>query len=374
LPIVIQPYRQEYEQAVREFNQRLQAGGAEADLVFYEKAEPRWLPSDDGNPSLFNEFFLALDGGIVRGGYALKHQNFAFADGSARSVGCYHHPLSEGIVNKAYAIVGGFLLRDAMQRSPLLYCLGMGGYDRPLPKMLVQLGWSHYLIPFYFRVVHPARFLREMQALRSSAMRRFVMDIAGYSGAAWAGLKAFHLYKHLMTPHSTICEVEVIEEFGTWADALWQQSQRAYAISAVRDSVALRTLYPAADRHFTRLRVSRDGEAIGWAVVGEKRKDAKYGSLRVGSIVDCWAAPENALPVIRAATQALERAGADLIASNQSHKDWCAAMETAGFLNAESNFIFAASKPLAELLQPFEETKSHIHFTRADGDGLPRNF
>lgn len=374
MPIVIQPYRQENEKAVKEFNQRLQAGGAEADLVFYEKAEPRWLPPSGGNPFLFNEFFLALDGEIVRGGYALKHQIFAFADGSTRNVGYYHHPLSEGIVNKAHAIVGGLLLRDAMQRSPLLYCLGMGGYDRPLPKMLVRLGWSHYLVPFYFRVVHPARFLREMQTLRSSPMRRFVMDMAAYSGAAWVTSKTFHLFKRLLAPRSAICKVEVIEEFGAWADTLWQQSQRVYAIFAVRDSATLCTLYPTTDRHFTRLRISRDGKAIGWAVVGEKRKDARYGLLRVGSIVDCWAAPENALPVIHAATQALEQAGVDLIVSNQSHRDWCTATETTGFLKAESNFIFAASKPLAQLLQPFEETKSHIHFTRADGDGLPRNF
>jgi len=374
LPIVIQPYRQEHETAVKEFNRRLQSGGAEADLVFYEKAEPRWLPPLGGNPSLFNEFFLAFDGRIVRGGYALKHQNFAFADGSTRRVGYYHHPLSEGIVNQAHAVVGSLLLRDAMQRSPLLYCLGMGGYDRRLPKMLVRLGWSHYLVPFYFRVVHPARFLREMQTLRSSPMRRFIMDIGAYSGAAWAASKAFHLLKQFRAPQSAVCQVEVVDEFGAWADALWQQSQRVYAMSAVRDSATLRTLYPTTDRHFTRLRISRNGKEIGWAVVGERRKDAKYGSLRVGSILDCWAHPENASPVIRAATRALERAGVDLIVSNQSHQGWCAAMETMGFLKAQSNFIFAASKQLAQLLQPFEETKSLIHFTRADGDGLPRNF
>jgi hypothetical protein len=49
-------------------------------------------------------------------------------------------------------------------------------------------------------------------------------------------------------------------------------------------------------------------------------------------------------------------------------------METVGFFKAQSNFIFAASKKLTEFLQPFEESKSRIHFTRADGDGLPRNF
>jgi len=373
LPIVIQPYRQEHEIAVQQFNQRLQAGGAEADLVFYETARPRWLPTS-GASRLFNEFFLALDGGIVRGGYALKHQDFSFADGSTRSVGYYHHPLSEGIVNKAHATVGGLLLRDAMLRSPLLYCLGMGGYDRPLPKMLLRLGWSHYLVPFYFRVVHPARFLREMQMLRTTAVRRFAMDLTAYSGGAWAASKAFHLFKKLRRPRAAVCDVEVIEEFGDWADALWQQSHPKYAMTAVRDSATLRTLYPPSDSHFTRLRIRRDDTDLGWAAVGERRKDAKYGSLRVGSVVDCWASPQNALPVIRAATETLISAGVDLIVSNQSHKDWCAAMEDAGFLRAQSNFIFAASKKLAELLQPFEETRSHMHFTRADGDGLPRNF
>jgi len=29
---------------------------------------------------------------------------------------------------------------------------------------------------------------------------------------------------------------------------------------------------------------------------------------------------------------------------------------------------------LASLLEPFDENKSRMHFTRADGDGLPRNF
>jgi hypothetical protein len=64
----------------------------------------------------------------------------------------------------------------------------------------------------------------------------------------------------------------------------------------------------------------------------------------------------------------------DLILSNQSHAAWCRAFEHAGFLKAQSNFIFAASKKLSELLQPFEETRTRMHFTRADGDGLPRNF
>ena len=131
MAIVIQPYRPEHEPAVAEFNQRLRQAGQDENMVFYRYAEPRWLPRF-ADSRIYNEFFVALDGGIVRGGYALKTQDFFFPDGQIRSIGYYHHPLSEGIVNKAHAIVGTLLLRDAMQRAPLLYCLGMGGYAESL--------------------------------------------------------------------------------------------------------------------------------------------------------------------------------------------------------------------------------------------------
>jgi hypothetical protein len=94
----------------------------------------------------------------------------------------------------------------------------------------------------------------------------------------------------------------------------------------------------------------------------------------VGSVVDCWAAPEHALHVVRGATRALEKSGVDLIVSNQGHHAWCRAFENSGFLKGPSTFIFAASKKLTELLQPLEENKTSLHVTRADGDGLPRNF
>jgi hypothetical protein len=373
LPISIQHYRPEHENAVREFNRRLQAAGAESNLVFYESAQPKWLPQGQ-NPSLYNEFFLALDGEIVRGGYALKHQDFSFADGSVRNIAYYHHPLSEGIVNKSYAIVGGLLLRDAMQRSPLLYCLGMGGYENPLPKLLVRQGWSHFPVPFYFRVVHPSRFLREMEMLRSSGLRKFTADLAAYSGSGWAGLKMFDLYRRLRRPQTAKVETEIVNEFGAWTEDVWQHSRGAYGFTAVRDFASLRALYPANQRHLTRLRISREKTDIGWAVVGEKRTDAKYGSLRVGSIVDCWGNPEDALAIVLSAVETLEKAGVDLIVSNQTHQAWTDALRHAGFVSGASNFIFAASKKLGELLQPFDEAKLRMHITRADGDGLPHNF
>jgi hypothetical protein len=378
MAIVIQPYRPEHEPAVTEFNQRLRLAGEDENMVFYSSAQPRWL-ARTVESCIHNDFFVAVDDGIVRGGYALKTQEFFFPDGQIRSIGYYHHPLSEGIVNKAHAIVGTMLLRDAMQRAPLLYCLGMDGYDHPLPQMLVRLGWAHCLVPFFFLIVNPSRFLRNMQTLRSSPSRKFLLDLAAYSGAGWAGSKLFQGYRALGAPRSPTVECCEVANFET-ADAaeslqsLWEQARQTCSFTAMRNAEALRTLYPPELTHLTRLVVKRNGSALGWAVVGERRKDAKYGNMRVGSVVDCFALPGELFSVVRCATLTLERQGFDLILSNQSHQAWGAAFKAAGYLRGPSNFIFAASKKLTELLAPFEEVRPRMHLTRADGDGLPGNF
>jgi hypothetical protein len=373
MAIVIQQYREEHEQAAREFNQRLMANGGSDDLLFFTSAKPQWLAKTDVS-NLYQEFFVALDGEVVRGGYALKYQDFCLADGTTRSIGYYHHPISEGVVDAKYATVGAMLMKDAMNRSPLLYCLGMGGYDRPLPKMLMRLGWSHFAVPFYFHVVRPNRFLREMQALRTSAPRKLAMDLASFTGAGWAAIKTMQGLRRVGSAKPVAFQVNRVEEFSDWTNALWERAKRHCALTAVRDSKTLRTLYPASETHLTRLRVRRGEQDLGWAVVGERRKDEKYGSLRVGSIVDCWAEPQDALAVVSVASTAAADLGMDLIVSNQSHQMWAQAFRQAGFLSSSSNFIFAAGKKLAALLDPFPENRTRFHFTRADGDGLPRNF
>jgi hypothetical protein len=373
MPLVIQPYRPEHEAAVADFNQRLRHAGQDENMVFYRYAEPRWLPRT-ASSRIYNEFFVAIDHGNVHGGYALKTQDFLFPNGQVRSIGYYHHPLSEGIVNKAHAVVGALLLRDAMLRAPLLYCLGMGGYEHPLPQMLIRLGWSHCLVPFFFRVLNPTKFLRQMQPLRESAKQRIAMDLAAFTGAGWASSKLFQTYRALTAPRTRRAEIHQMATLEASSRLLWDQAKQTCSFTAVRDRDALQVLYPPSEAHLTRIELKRGGSPIGWAVVGERRKDAKYGKLRVGSVIDCWALPGEFLPVVRAATETLKSQGFDLILTNQSHQDWGLAFKAAGYLSGPSNFIFAASKKLTELLAPFDETRIRMHLTRADGDGLPRNF
>jgi len=372
LSIAIQPYAKEHEPAVREFNQRLRQSSGDRDLVFSETAVPRWFPPAPDAP-VWNEFFVATDGSSVRGAYGLKQETFFVRGKGLHRVACYHHALSEGIVDRAYASVGGLLVRDALARQPLLYALGMGGADRPLAKMLRALGFTLTTVPFLFRVIHPNKFLREMQALRSARGRALLMNVAAATGLGWLAIKTLQGVAGLRGRAGN-SRAEQVSEFSTWADDLWIGARESVSMAAVRDANTLRHLYEAGNEHLTRLKVSRNGAAIGWDVVGERRKDAKFGSMRVGSVVDCWAMPENAVPVVKTAIRALEERGMDLIVSNQSHQAWRSAFTNSGFLEGPSNFVLATSKKLTELLQPIDETRPSFHVTRADGDGLPRNF
>jgi len=371
MPIVVRPYSEEHVPAVRDFNRRLRAGGAPREFSFPESPVPRWLPRGEGR-KVYNEFFLALEDGVVRGTYAVKTQEFSVA-GEVRSIGFYHHPYSEGIVDRAYSAVGVLLLRDALRRQPELFALGMGGYDRPLPQMLMAMKWAHFLVPFYFQVIHPGRFLRRMQGLRTTAFRRWMMDLGAFSGAGWLGIHAAQAWRRLSrgSRRRGVC-VESVASFGDWADELWRECQPHYSMVAVRDAGTLNVLFPPQNAKFLRLRIRHGSRTMGWAVVAERREEnhPQYGDLRVGVILDCLARPEDAPPVMAETAAALAARGVDLITSNQSHARWCRALEQAGFFAGPSNFIFAAPKILADRLQPFDQKKLTMHFTRADGDGL----
>jgi hypothetical protein len=239
--------------------------------------------------------------------------------------------------------------------------------------MLRALGFTLTTVPFLFLVVHPNKFLREMQALRTARGRALLMNMAATTGAGWLAIKALQGVAGLRGRAGN-SQAEQVAEFSAWVDDLWMSARESVSMASVRDANTLRHLYGTGNEHLTRLQVSRNGAAIGWAVVGERRQDAKFGSMRVGSVVDCWALPGNAVPVVRAAIQALEEHGMDLIVSNQSHQSWQRAFTHCGFLEGPSNFVLATSKKLTELLQPIDETRPWFHVTRADGDGLPRNF
>ena len=369
MPISIRPFTSEWIPAVRGFNGRLKTGGVEPALFFPEHPTPVWLPRLPGR-DVYQEYFLAVDGDQVRGGFILKRQPF-WLSGQLKELTFYHGPVSEGIVDRAFASVGVMMLRAALKAEPRLFALGMGGVDQPLPVMLKALGWRLELVPFAFHVHRPAKFLTNVGALNANSARRTISRVAAWTGLGGLGVSAVQAGR-ARKPQPSV-DAEVFSAFSgpgsEWIDGLWNAARQAYAMIGARDRSTLSVLYPEHDARFHRLRVRRGAEPVGWAVVldTQKKGDRHFGDLRLGSIIDAMARPDDASAVVWAARRFLKARGVDLVISNQSHHAWVSALRSAGFLTGPSNFAFAASKALVADLGV--STVQDVYVNRGDGDG-----
>ncbi|HEY6159444.1 MAG TPA: hypothetical protein VIV88_18505, partial [Gemmatimonadales bacterium] len=361
----------EHAPAVRAFNQRLARAGAR--WRFPETSVPDWLPQADGVP-VWQEYFLLLEDDAVRGAYVLKRQDAVVGRGAAgvasRRVGSFYWPLSEGTIDPTYALVAPRLLQAALQEEPLLFLVGMVGRDRPIARLVRALGWRLTSVPFYFKPVRPARFFRELRYGRRRAGVRFALDLASATGVAWLGLTLAGLALRAGARRPAPVRIDEVQRFGDWADVIWAANAPRYSFVGGRDAAALNATYPPDSGAFIRLRIARGDGAIGWAVVQDSLPGSSehFGGMRVGTIVDTFAAPEDATAVVRASCDALTERRVDLIISNQSHRAWRRALSRAGFLRGPSSWLFAPSPALAELVFAVDPAGRAIHLNRGDGD------
>ena len=362
----IQPYEREHIDGVKTFNQRLAANGVR--YRFPEGPRSKWLPLTDDRSRPFQEYLLSVaDDGQVRGGYVLKHQDFMI-NGECHHLAYYHLPLSEGIIDPAFGMVGVQLFMHALKRHPMLFCLGIGGYQEPLAQMVQKMGWKLSTVPFFFHVNHPFSFLRNVRHLRKSTGRRLVLDGLAFSGAGLLGIRAIQRMKQRRISLSDLACVEE-ESFGPWADTVWENCRGSYKLLTVRDERTLNILYPAAKARYLRLRIERGGKTIGWVLATDNahQNHSYFGRVRLGAIVDGLAAHNDVHAVVAAAAAHLKSRGVDLIVSNQSHAAWTCALRDCGFLSGPSNYIFAASKKLQSAVG--DVPLNALHLNRGDGDG-----
>jgi hypothetical protein len=310
--------------------------------------------------------------GAVRGVYSLTYNQFAVR-GAEIEIACGpQYNLSEGIFDKTYKVVGAIQAQDALRHQPLMYALGMGGLEMPFPQLLAAMEWVLLPVPFYFRVLSPSVFLKNITYLRDNPRKRLAMDLLRYSGLGFLGVRVAQLrFPRIRRSASSV----VVDSFGTWADNVWDACRDQYSLVGKRDSSTLNMLYPPQDPRFIRLLVSIDNREIGWAVLldTQMRDHRHFGNMRVGSIADCLAAPEDAAYVVSCATEFLQRRGVDIIVTNQASTEWCSALAANGYLKGPSNFVLALSPQLSHRLAPLEKFASHIHMNRGDGEG-PSNL
>ena len=374
MAIKVVPYEANKESNVAAFNERMLEG--DTGWGWYENSRDDWLPDREGKKT-WREHYLAIDDeGEVRGAYAHKLHEWRIR-GKDLVVADWQGPVSEGLLDSRFAMLGMRLLREMLKRYPVLYSWGHGGRESRLLQMIYSLKWLVHDTPFCLRVQHPFRFLRRNTYLRQSPRNRIALDLLAFSGVGWVGLKVLHLTLGLRGRRARKVEAEVVPSFGEWADSLWERCRDEYKALALRDSATMNDLVPEDGRWPTgiRLRVRRDGQDIGWAVVTDNQlsNDPRFGDLRVGCVADCLALPDDAGDVIAAATQHLKSQGVDLIGSNQAHPDWVKAFANDGYVILEGRRCFAVAPQFQAVLEPFEDTAMGLHLTNMDGHG-PSGF
>lgn len=366
--MLIARYAEQHVQEVRAFNERLRLGGS----PFQFGAVPSRNEAFVGTANeIRSEHFLALDeNGAVRGAYTLVFQRFSLG-GAAEQVGFLQIPISEGSVNPAFGAVGLLLLKDALRRSPLLFGLGMGGIDRPLPKLFRALGFLVCEVPFFFQVVRPRAFLRNATALRNRKYLRGVSQVAATTGAGDLAFGVVNAVRRLYAIPRRSLRVDLVAQFEGATDEIWKAAAADYSCISIRDRETLNFLYPTRDSRYHRLLVYESNQAAGWVLVtdSEMHGHNHFGDMRVGAIVNClaYAGCENA--VIGAASYYLRDRGVDLIVSNQLHPAWGRSLDRAGYLKYKSNFVFAASPVLTKKVKAHDSALERIHMNRGDGDG-----
>ncbi|MHA7836187.1 MAG: hypothetical protein ACX98W_01875 [bacterium] len=335
-----------------------------------------WVPKDEARPQrTWREHHVLLEeDGTVRGACAIKPHDW-WIDGETIQVTDWHGPITEGVIDRKFMAVGLRMIREMQKRAPLLYSWGHGGLETPMLKMLESMGFLMYGTPFCLRVLRPARFLRHNAYLRTSPLRRLAQDGLAFSGLGWIGVKSMDLWKRARRSVPRGLRVEEFARFDAWADELWERVRSRYSAIAYRDAATMNDLVPKGGwPKGIRLRVLDGDRLLGWAVVldTQMKNDVRFGDLRVGSIIDCLAAPEDAEAVVAGADAYLAGRGVDCIMSNQAHPRWREAFSRNGYLLLEERRFLAASPALEKTLSPFEEKRMGLHMTNMDGHGPMR--
>lgn len=362
----IEPYTPTWLPAVRSFNARLIERAAAPGFLLDET--PPAMHATNG--ALAKDRYLAVDQDYVRGGFMLQRQPF-WIGGEVRRVANYQAPISEALVDRRYAYLGMLMLKEALREDPLMFCLGMGGLDRPLPRLLAAMSWTLTTVPFLFRIARPRRVLREIPSLRADRRRRVAADALALSGLASLGAGILRLGARLAAARLPRLRADRVRAWGSWADDAWEASRTDHAMAAVRDVAGLTALYPPDDARNICLRMAHGDRVVGWAVLYETctSRHPHFGNLRVGTVLDCGARPGYAAAVAWAAARRLEEQGAELVITNQAHATWIAAFRRAGFLTGPSNYVLALSRPLADVVRAHPDGERRIHATRGDADG-----
>jgi hypothetical protein len=360
--ISIEVYSAQHEPAAAAFNRRMRDANAPTDFLLGESSV---APRTRGGVTVTQ--WIAVDGeGQVRGG-VLSWDQQGIVGRVVQRVINLQSPLSEGIVDSAYFLVGSQIIKFFLRQTPYVYIVGMGAEDRPLPRVLKAMGWTVCAVPFYFRMIHPARCVRELGPLRTPPWKRIAGTVAAATGAASIGALVLHRATASARNAAAEYAAEEATSWGEWAADAWSAFAPTVRFSVLRDPENLSFYYPFHDDKLKVWRLKRGAAVEGWfaLAISKMSANAYFGNLRVATLTDCVGSPNAIRSGCMLAIEEATRLGADLLITNQAYTALQEACLGAGWRRGPSNFILATSKALSKELDP-----ELVYVTRRDGDGL----
>jgi hypothetical protein len=370
------PLTQHLVQACSEFNERLGRAGAALSSVTCLVNRDRGM---DPPAPMEVERYVGVDvDGQVRGSYSLRWQ-YLWLRGERLLGAHYGYPISEGVIDKHYAMLGVLVLLDAVKRCEYLYLLGAGGRTGSVFRVAEHVGFAIADVPFLFRVINGGRFLRKLPQMQSGLGRRLLATIGGATGLAQLATGLLHGASAIshrgsssLRPSSSLT-VDEVTTLAAAADEVRSRVHSQYTFCVVRDGAPVEPSFPLDRTDLHRLVVRHQGSIIGWSVVmreGLSRLHAYLGDIAPGLIVDAFGDTAYASEIVRAATAYLAAQGVDVVITNTSHEGWVSGYKRAGFIAWDSQFPLIVSHSLARRIGDLRAIMTRTHMSRADADGV----
>lgn len=354
-------------EALQRFSKRL--GSTEvASWPLSRIALPGATADDDAFP-VRRRRLVAVENGEIR-----AVQNFfehqLYIDGEPHSFVWPNTPISEGIVDPRYTSLWLALLRYGMSVQPLHLVLGSFGDEPPLGRMFNALRWPSAALHLFIHPIRVTRICRERHRLLQRHRGLAALAAAAeYSGIATVTSLALRAYEFALW--RSRLEVAEVDEFGNWADEMWEVARSEYKVLTRRDAAALNRLYRPGDRRIKRLRIGRKGTNIGWLLLATRKfhNDQLLGSLRTCVLIDALCRPDDAVHIMRAGLRQAVADGADICLAWWSHLAWQRAAMRSGFFGIRSGLtLYVPPTVQPQLLSPALPIES-CHFSRGDCDG-----
>jgi hypothetical protein len=338
--------------AVRAFNERVMRSGVKIPFLLSE--------SVSGTAALDTRPWLLMDGRDVRGG-VLVTRHRAVVAGVEREVVNLQSPITEAVADKRYGSLSIWLFRELERRFTYVYAVGMGGTDRPMPRLLRAMKWQVGLSAFRFMPLAPGRVAARIDALRARIPRPLRPVV--YAAGSCAGPLVRSSLRVL--GGRSLAEVQPGKDASASVAYSWGGFSKGIRFGIVRDAAAASELYVASDGE----RVFRAIECPACVAVVRTRAlphTSPFRDLTVATVLELMAPDATRLMQLsRRLLGQLSRGSADIAIINTTHADTVAALDSTGWLQGPSNYVVALSPPFADA----GVTLDASYVTRTDGDG-----